>query len=64
MQYVAPTPDDSPMCGRFVLTSTPDEVATHFGLDQSPNLAARYNVAPTQLVAVVAPKQGQPGRGF
>jgi putative SOS response-associated peptidase YedK len=52
------------MCGRFVLTSTPAEVAEHFGLEQPPVLTARYNIAPTQLVAVVAPKADPSKRGL
>jgi putative SOS response-associated peptidase YedK len=44
------------MCGRFVFTASPAEVAEHFGLEQLPVLTAQYNIAPTQLVAVVTPK--------
>lgn len=41
------------MCGRFTLTASGEEVAEAFGLDEVPPLAARYNIAPTQPVAVV-----------
>ena len=41
------------MCGRFTLTLPPDLVAEAFGLDDVPALEARYNIAPTQPVAVV-----------
>jgi putative SOS response-associated peptidase YedK len=41
------------MCGRFTLTTTPDEVARHFGLDETPELAPRFNVAPGQPVATI-----------
>ncbi len=52
------------MCGRFVLAATPEELMTEFGLDQPPALVARYNVAPSQLVAVVAPKADPAKRGL
>jgi putative SOS response-associated peptidase YedK len=43
------------VCGRFTLTLPPDLIAEAFGLDLDdlPPLEARYNVAPTQPVAVV-----------
>lgn len=41
------------MCGRFTLTTPGDLVAEAFGLDERPELAPRYNIAPTQPVAVV-----------
>lgn len=41
------------MCGRFTLTLPPDLIAEAFGLDDVPILEARYNIAPTQPVAVV-----------
>lgn len=45
------------MCGRFTLRSSPAAVAEHFGLDPAglPDLPPRYNIAPTQPVAAVAP---------
>jgi len=42
------------MCGRFTLTTTPEEVARHFGLDETPVLSPRFNVAPGQLIATIA----------
>jgi putative SOS response-associated peptidase YedK len=48
------------MCGRFNQTASGDEVAEAFGLDEAPELAPRYNIAPTQPVAVVGV---QPARG-
>jgi putative SOS response-associated peptidase YedK len=42
------------MCGRFTLTTTPEELAEHFGLEQTPALPARFNIAPGQLVATIA----------
>jgi len=41
------------MCGRFSLSTPPEEVARHFGLGETPELLPRFNVAPTQDVAVV-----------
>lgn len=41
------------MCGRFTLQHDPGEIAAHFGLDETPGLAARANIAPGQDVAVV-----------
>jgi putative SOS response-associated peptidase YedK len=41
------------MCGRLTLTATPDEVRRLFGYDDQPNFPPRYNVAPTQPLAIV-----------
>ncbi len=41
------------MCGRFTLTSTPEELARRFGLEETPSYAPRYNVAPGQDVLAV-----------
>ncbi len=41
------------MCGRFSLTTAPQWVAEQFGLAEVPDLGPRYNIAPTQDVAVV-----------
>jgi len=41
------------VCGRFTLTLPPDLIAEAFGLDDVPVLEARYNIAPTQPMAVV-----------
>jgi putative SOS response-associated peptidase YedK len=41
------------VCGRFTLTLPPDLLAEAFDLDDVPILEARYNIAPTQPVAVV-----------
>jgi putative SOS response-associated peptidase YedK len=40
------------MCGRFAL-SAPEELASRFKLKNAPELAPRYNIAPSQDVAVV-----------
>lgn len=42
------------MCGRFTLTTTPEELSEHFGLSETPLLAPRFNIAPTQLIATVS----------
>lgn len=43
------------MCGRFTLTISPDQLQDQFGLSEPPpiDLAPRYNIAPSQAVAVV-----------
>jgi putative SOS response-associated peptidase YedK len=45
------------MCGRFTLTAEAKEVAERFGVEISASfyktVAPRYNIAPTQPVAVV-----------
>jgi len=41
------------MCGRFTLTRSAAEIAEHFGLGSVPELAPRFNVAPTQDVPIV-----------
>ena len=47
------------MCGRFNLTASGEEIAEAFGLDEAPELAPRYNIAPTQPVAVVRVEAGR-----
>jgi len=42
------------MCSRYSLTSPPEAVRAYFGYADTPNFPARYNIAPTQPVAVVA----------
>lgn len=41
------------MCGRFTLTRPVDEITRHFGIKGAVELQARYNIAPTQEIAVV-----------
>ncbi len=51
------------MCGRFTLTANADLIQHTFGLADVPsNLAPRFNIAPTQPVAVVV--AGENGRHF
>jgi putative SOS response-associated peptidase YedK len=54
------------MCGRFNQTASGDEVAEAFGLDEAPELSPRYNIAPTQPIAVVGvqPATGRRGLAF
>ena len=42
------------MCGRYAVTLPVDAMATLFGSADRPNLAPRWNVAPTQLAPMVA----------
>jgi putative SOS response-associated peptidase YedK len=46
------------MCGRFVITSSPEAIRKLFGYPDQPNLPARYNIAPTQPVPVVLAERG------
>jgi putative SOS response-associated peptidase YedK len=49
------------MCARFTLTKSGEEVAEAFGLDDPPELAPRYNIAPSQpVLAVVKPSPDGP----
>jgi len=41
------------VCGRFNQTASGDEIAEAFSLHETPALAPRYNIAPTQPVPVV-----------
>lgn len=42
------------MCGRYTLSTSPQDLTEHFGLDGVPEqLAPRYNIAPSQAVAIV-----------
>lgn len=47
------------MCGRFTLTASGEELAQAFGLDAAPQLEPRYNIAPTQPVAIVRLEDGR-----
>jgi putative SOS response-associated peptidase YedK len=41
------------MCGRLSLTASGEELAEVFGLEEKPEIEARYNIAPTQPLATV-----------
>ena len=48
------------MCGRYLITTPVEAIRQIFQVDQRPNLAPRYNVAPTQSVPIV--RRGATGR--
>jgi putative SOS response-associated peptidase YedK len=41
------------VCGRFTLRAAPQEIAGHFGVEDVPELAPRFNIAPAQEIATV-----------
>ena len=49
------------MCGRFTLKTRGEVLAEHFGLPEVPELVPRFNIAPSQPVAVV--REGAEGAG-
>ncbi|WP_299485360.1 SOS response-associated peptidase [Acaryochloris sp. IP29b_bin.137] len=48
------------MCGRFAFLASSEEIATAFGLQNVPDFPPRYNIAPSQPVAVIRQLQHQP----
>lgn len=52
------------MCGRYTLNAPAEDVQAYFSLAGLPELKPRYNVAPTQLVAVVGRKPDGKSRGL
>lgn len=46
------------MCGRFALTPPPEVVREWLGYAEQPNFPPRYNIAPTQPIAIVRWEQG------
>ena len=48
------------MCGRFYLDADHDELIAHFGLKEAPPSTARFNIAPSQVIAAV--RIGESGR--
>lgn len=46
------------MCGRFALEATSEELARHFHLQTMTAIDPRYNIAPSQQVAVIRDKIG------
>jgi len=42
------------VCGRFTLSTAPTAIAEHFGLGETPELGARFNVAPGQSIATIS----------
>jgi putative SOS response-associated peptidase YedK len=49
------------MCGRYLLKTPSGELKLVFGFVEHPNLAARYNIAPTQEVPVVRQRREPAG---
>ena len=47
------------MCGRFTLSSAPDAIRALFRYPDQPNFPSRYNIAPTQPIAIVRLHEGQ-----
>lgn len=47
------------MCGRFVITSSPEALRLLFGYCEQPNFPPRFNVAPTQPIPVVIDDKGR-----
>ena len=52
------------MCGRFTLAADPRKLARAFDIPDVPELEPRYNVAPSQVVAVVGMKPDGRRRGL
>ena len=50
------------MCGRFALKAPPRTIQEHFHLPETIELAPRYNIAPSQAIAVVRHLQGDKNR--
>jgi putative SOS response-associated peptidase YedK len=47
------------MCGRYTLISAPQIIRALFRYDEQPNFPPRYNVAPTQPIAIVRLRDGR-----
>jgi putative SOS response-associated peptidase YedK len=52
------------MCGRYVLYGPQSRLTEHFGLEECPDFALRYNIAPTSNVLVIRqrPEVGRVGQ--
>ncbi len=48
------------MCGRFALKAPPAEIMRQFGVDAVPEMAPRYNIAPTQSILIIRHPWQQP----
>src|SRR5258708_9603353 len=53
--------DGTRMCGRFLLTTPAEALRQAFDFVEQPNLAPRYNIAPTQDVSVIRQRRNPPG---
>ena len=47
------------MCGRYLITSSPEAFRRLFGYLEQPNFPPRYNVAPTQPIPIVRVVEGR-----
>lgn len=47
------------MCGRYLITSTPEAMRRLFAYPELPNFPPRYNVAPTQPIPIVRLNEGR-----
>ena len=47
------------MCGRYTLISAPQIIRALFRYDEQPNFPPRYNIAPTQPIAIVRLREGR-----
>src|SRR5262245_3935960 len=47
------------MCGRYLITSTPEAMRALFAYLEQPNFPPRYNVAPTQPIPIVRLQEGR-----
>jgi putative SOS response-associated peptidase YedK len=47
------------MCGRYAVTSAPEAIRALFGYPEQPNFPPRFNVAPTQPIAIVRLIEGK-----
>ncbi len=46
------------MCGRYTLRADAQEIARHFAVEEMPGVTPRYNVAPSQAVAIIRVAEG------
>jgi putative SOS response-associated peptidase YedK len=47
------------MCGRYVFTSPPEAVGQLFGISVTDNFPPRWNIAPTQPIAIIRINEGR-----
>lgn len=47
------------MCGRYAVTSSPEAIRALFGYTEQPDFPPRYNVAPSQPIAIVRLAEGK-----
>ena len=52
------------MCGRYTLKAGGQELSDLFGLSEEPKIEPRYNIAPTQQIAVVLENASNGGRAL